>query len=459
MSKISELAALSAPDVADLLPVVDVSDTSMAASGTTKKAAVGNLPFLRLTGGTMTGALKMTEPPSASTAGLPAGYGNSTGVTGLQLASSYPSDDIGGGTDGTSRILLYSYQRANAFSFGETIRNFLMRWDAKAMTAWYGPDGLYDGSGDPVGSTWAPWAWAGAHYEANDHGSIHAHYEIEVPDSTGALQGRFEVPFGDQTAGTIGLDKTSIKTNLADFNVRCHGSDHTGADQQQELRLSGPAGWEKPLTFSNDADGATTSRRWKIRANSTAESGGNAGTDLNIVRYDDIGTLVDQPLIIARSSGLVTIGGASGTAGGLLVTRASGVALTVTPTATGGQAILVTGTDNTAAAYQANVSGDAVNRFRVYADGKHEWGDGTNARDANLYRSSASVLKTDDWFSAVLGVRINTTSTGSGQGVLAMANATTAPSGTPSGGGVLYVDAGALKYKGSSGTVTTLAAA
>jgi hypothetical protein len=31
--------------------------------------------------------------------------------------------------------------------------------------------------------------------------------------------------------------------------------------------------------------------------------------------------------------------------------------------------------------------------------------------------------------------------------------------GTPSGGGVLYVEAGALKYKGSSGTVTTLGAA
>lgn len=35
----------------------------------------------------------------------------------------------------------------------------------------------------------------------------------------------------------------------------------------------------------------------------------------------------------------------------------------------------------------------------------------------------------------------------------------TAPGGTPSGGGYLYVEAGALKYKGSSGTVTTLAPA
>jgi hypothetical protein len=42
-------------------------------------------------------------------------------------------------------------------------------------------------------------------------------------------------------------------------------------------------------------------------------------------------------------------------------------------------------------------------------------------------------------------------------GGLFVGNAT-APA-TPTGGGVLYVEAGALKYKGSSGTVTTLAAA
>lgn len=50
-------------------------------------------------------------------------------------------------------------------------------------------------------------------------------------------------------------------------------------------------------------------------------------------------------------------------------------------------------------------------------------------------------------------------SVGSGQGVLFVANATTAPTTNPSGGGIIYVEAGALKYRGSSGTVTTLGAA
>lgn len=48
---------------------------------------------------------------------------------------------------------------------------------------------------------------------------------------------------------------------------------------------------------------------------------------------------------------------------------------------------------------------------------------------------------------------------GGGEGVVAIVNAQTLPTTNPSGGGILYVDAGALKYRGSSGTVTTLAAA
>jgi len=43
-----------------------------------------------------------------------------------------------------------------------------------------------------------------------------------------------------------------------------------------------------------------------------------------------------------------------------------------------------------------------------------------------------------------------------GARVMYIANATTVPASNPSGGGVLYVEGGALKYRGSSGTVTTL---
>ena len=48
---------------------------------------------------------------------------------------------------------------------------------------------------------------------------------------------------------------------------------------------------------------------------------------------------------------------------------------------------------------------------------------------------------------------------GSGVKVIGIANSTTTPTTNPTSGGVLYVESGALKYRGSSGTVTTIAAA
>ena len=45
------------------------------------------------------------------------------------------------------------------------------------------------------------------------------------------------------------------------------------------------------------------------------------------------------------------------------------------------------------------------------------------------------------------------------QGGFAVADCVAAPTVTPTGGGVLYVDSGTLKYMGSAGTVTILGAA
>jgi hypothetical protein len=48
---------------------------------------------------------------------------------------------------------------------------------------------------------------------------------------------------------------------------------------------------------------------------------------------------------------------------------------------------------------------------------------------------------------------------GGGQAVTYIGNASAVPTTNPSGGGILYVESGALKYRGSSGTITTLGAA
>jgi hypothetical protein len=46
--------------------------------------------------------------------------------------------------------------------------------------------------------------------------------------------------------------------------------------------------------------------------------------------------------------------------------------------------------------FLAQVTGDSVNRFLIEADGGMFWGSGSAARDVNLYRAGANVLRTDD---------------------------------------------------------------
>jgi hypothetical protein len=53
----------------------------------------------------------------------------------------------------------------------------------------------------------------------------------------------------------------------------------------------------------------------------------------------------------------------------------------------------------------------------------------------------------------------NTSDFGGGVGVVHVHNRTTAPTSNPTNGGLLYVESGALKYRGSGGTITTIAAA
>ncbi len=326
--------------------------------------------FVLRAGDTMTGPLTINAVGTSDVMPIPTGQLD----TGLNILSSFAGgEDNGapGSFDSTGRTNYYAYQRADFRSYGEVQRMFMMRADAKAMITWYFPQGGYDVNREPVG-TFKPVVWTGAHWEANNHASLHKHWSVETPDTTGALQTRFEVRFGDPLIpGAIaGLDKTLIMTNLADFVVRCSNG--------QELRLSAPAGNTKPLTFSNDSEGGSTHRRWQIRATNEAEGGGNTGTNFGIARYDDTGVLIDSPVVISRSTGNVTL----------------------TP--------------------------------------------------GFIVRRSTSTVST---------LSLNTTSLGGGVGVIAIGNANTVPAANPTGGGVLYVEAGALKYRGSAGTVTTIAVA
>ena len=112
-------------------------------------------------------------------------------------------------------------------------------------------------------------------------------------------------------------------TSLGDYQKSSAGSwqyfgdiavGHTAA-------ISGAAGNQRNLYLQTSG-----STRWAVQASGSAESGGNAGSNFNIFRYDDTGAQISTPPIsILRSSGVV-----------LLPNLAIGTSLVTSPTVLSG---------------------------------------------------------------------------------------------------------------------------
>ena len=210
------------------------------------------------------------------------------------------------------------------------------------------------------------------------------------------------------------------------------------------LRVRSAAGSAKYLELTNDTAG--TQARWRLGVIAGAESGANAGSDFELRRFTDAGVTAGVPLAVKRSNGRITIGDTDGAQTGLDVNRNSpGVALQVSTNYAGGTAatgFAYRALEVTSRLFQSQIAADGNSRIVVFADGRTEWGNGVAARDVALYRKTIDQLATDDTL-------FMTTQT----------VAQIAALGTPVGGGFLFVDVGALKYKGTSGTVTTIAPA
>lgn len=77
-----------------------------------------------------------------------------------------------------------------------------------------------------------------------------------------------------------------------------------------------------------------------------------------------------------------------------------------------------------------------------------------------LLETGTRILMALDGYNVAIFQTITTESIfGTGKGVVFIANATTVPTTNPTGGGILYVEGGALKFRGPSGTITTIAPA
>jgi len=71
--------------------------------------------------------------------------------------------------------------------------------------------------------------------------------------------------------------------------------------------VSGDAGQYRQVSFQT-----SSSQRWSIFANTTAEGGSNAGSDLAIARHTDAGAYIDEPVQVVRSTGNITLCGSAG---------------------------------------------------------------------------------------------------------------------------------------------------
>jgi hypothetical protein len=95
-------------------------------------------------------------------------------------------------------------------------------------------------------------------------------------------------------------------------------------------------------------------------------------------------------------------------------------------------------------------AGDKVGNFEVHSDS-----------EIHLINESLTLITTSNgptelYYQEGLGLN-GAFQIAGGQGHIYIANLTTAPTSNPTGGGFFYVQGGALKFRGSSGTITTIA--
>lgn len=245
--------------------------------------------------------------------------------------------------------------------------------------------------------------------------------------------------------------------------------------------------------------------RWFIGTSADTESGsGNNGADFWLGRYSDAGSFLDNSLYITRSNGnvawrspLVTwsapggateyarLQAASDGGGQLLLGGAGsydaafrfqflGSGFIGVASGSPSRGLLIDANGLVRARYNDSgaVTAQAAENTGMTASGHGVLFDLKLGKSGTLTPDVAvrfGAVSTADWSSganksAYLTVQVVKAGTLTevarwlpGEGLM-LTNVAGAPA-TPTGGGVLYVEAGALKFKGSSGTVTTLAAA
>lgn len=301
------------------------------------------------------------------------------------------SDNSGGEntSDSTRRFYSESYQRAESpNNFGEVYRIYAGASNSKQMIAWYDN---FTTPNTPVLKAWIGW-----HYSPNDPSDLinpHNHISIETPDSGGLLRTRLEVVSDN-------LDTTDVRVTNANFVVANNNLGVQNIDGQSKQLVIYTAGGSQRLRFA----------RWSVSGTAGLENGvSNVGTDFRIASFNDDGSFRANILGIVRSSGRVFLNGTTATGRFQIESSTDENSLVLRNTAGSNNAGVVLLETQTSASriIQGGLQSDTTKRFSVEASGQIEWGPGgAGARDTNIYRGAANVLRTDDSFVAA-GVLAN----------------------------------------------------
>jgi hypothetical protein len=255
---------------------------------------------------------------------------------------------------------------------------------------------------------------------------------------------------GANTGGKIGT--TSIVTSSSDYpyvgyNLRATSSSNTynydTADKASAINFY-DGGFRFFTAASGTAGNAITfTERANLTTSGLAVTGALSATGI-ITTATQVTSSGSNPLRLqCPTNTSVTIGVDGGSQfvvnGYAPATFSQGLAVTGALSATG--AVTISDRINAAANFDFRGAGDVYTTLSS----------GTNFYIRNI--SAVNVFTAADTGNIGIGVTAFGTSAAK---VLGIANGT-APSSSPAGMGQLYVESGALKYRGSSGTVTTIA--